>query len=91
MLLVGAIEACAVYEGARAVIGFRTARSQHDLDGANLRALSAIAFASLGAGEALRYVGIALFAVLAVAFGLYAVRARRNSAVSASTVPSMIA
>lgn len=92
MLLVGAIEACAVYQGARAVIAFRGARSQQDLDGANLRALSAIAFAALGSGEALRYVGIALFVVLgAIALGIAARRARNISPDSNSTVPSMMA
>jgi hypothetical protein len=90
MLLVGAIEACAAYQGIRAGLAFRAARTPRDLDGANLRALSAIAFASLGAGEALRYVGIALFAVLVLAFVRYA-RKRSTAAVTASTVPSMIA
>ena len=68
MLLVGAIEACAVYQAVRAVVSFRGARTRDDLDAANLRALSAIAFGALGAGEALRYVGIALFVVLAAAY-----------------------
>ncbi|HEV3087027.1 MAG TPA: hypothetical protein VGX96_07340 [Candidatus Elarobacter sp.] len=69
MLLVGAIEACALYQGVRAVVSFRTARAQAGVDGANLRALSAIAFAALGAGAAFRYIGIALFVVLAAAYG----------------------
>jgi hypothetical protein len=75
MLLVGAIEACALYQGARAAFSFRGARTREELDGANLRALSAIAFAALGAGEGLRYVGIALFGVLALAYA--AIRLRR--------------
>jgi hypothetical protein len=75
MLLVGAIEACALYQGVRAAFSFRTARTREQLDGANLRALSAIAFGALGAGEGLRYVGIALFAVLALAYA--GIRLRR--------------
>ncbi|MBV8299196.1 MAG: hypothetical protein JO083_06620 [Candidatus Eremiobacteraeota bacterium] len=74
MLLVGAIEACALYQAARAVISFRSARTRDDLDGANLRALSALAFAALGAGEGLRYVGIALFALLGLAYAVTRLR-----------------
>jgi len=73
-LLTGAVAACALYQGARAVFAFRGARTKQDLDGANLRALSAIAFAALGAGEGLRYVGIALFAVLALAYAVTRLR-----------------
>ena len=90
MLLVGAIEACAAYQAVRAVVSFRTAQRRADVDAANLRALSALAFGALGAGDGLRYVGIALFAVLALAFARYEVR-RRIGAESSSTVPSMIA
>jgi hypothetical protein len=68
MLLVGAIEACAVYQAARAFFSFRGASDAAGVDAANLRALSAIAFAALGAGEGLRYVGIALFVLLAGVF-----------------------
>ena len=100
MLLVGAIEACALYQGVRAVLAFRGARSRDDVDAANLRALSAIAFAALGSGLALRYVGVALFAVLLVSYGARrwsrgaaATRAggRRDasSATSSSTEPSI--
>jgi hypothetical protein len=76
MLLVGAIEACAAYQGVRAVLAFRRARSREDLEGANLRALSAIACAALGAGEGLRYVGVVLLGVLAVAYVAYVAHKR---------------
>jgi len=88
MLLVGALAACAVYQGARAVLAFRTSSTPEDVDGANLRALSAIAFAALGSGLALRYVGLVLFAVLGAAY--VRMRMRASSAARISTEPSMI-
>jgi hypothetical protein len=97
-LLTGAIAACALYQGARAVLAFRAAQTRDDVEAANLRALSAIAFASLGSGEALRYVGIVLFAVLLLAYAIGRVRAaprlRASSASSATmsiTEPSITA
>jgi hypothetical protein len=92
-LLTGAIAACALYPGARAVIAFRAARTRDDVDAANLRALSALAFAALGSGLALRYVGIALFAVLLGAYASALLRRRKplNSATMSSTEPSITA
>jgi len=87
-LLTGAIAACALYQGARAAFAFRSAQTREDVDGANLRALSAIAFAALGSGEMLRYVGLVLFAVLAAAYVLTR-RTRASSATRMSTEPSM--
>jgi hypothetical protein len=94
VLLVGAIEACALYQGARAFFAFRAARTPADVDGANLRALSALAFAALGSGEGLRYVGLGLFTVLGASFALMRIRRVRtyvSSETSSSTEPSMIA
>jgi hypothetical protein len=70
-LLTGTLGAFACYEGVRSALAFRSARSARDVDQANLRALAAVAFASLGSGEALRYVGIVLFAVLAFAYARF--------------------
>jgi hypothetical protein len=64
-LLTGTLGAFACYQGVRSVLAFRAARAPRDVDEANLRALAAVAFASLGSGEMLRYVGIVLFVVLA--------------------------
>jgi hypothetical protein len=98
MLLVVAIELCAAYQTVRAVFAFRSARSSADVDGANLRALSAIAFAALGSGAALRYVGLALFAVLLFVYASARVsrgaatrdrRSDESSATSSSTEPSI--
>ena len=99
-LLTGAVAACALYQGARAAVAFRGARTQDDIDVANLRALSAIAFATLDSGEVTRYVGVALFAVWLVAYArrrLIAGSARRrltasvSSATISSTEPSITA
>jgi len=38
-LLTGAVAACALYQGARAVFAFRGARTKDDVEVANLRAL----------------------------------------------------
>jgi len=81
MLLVGAIEACALYQGVRAVIAFRTAHSDRDVEWANLRALSAIACVPLGLGGAFRFIGLTLLLVAIVAYFL-AVRATRQHPVS---------
>ena len=70
-LLTGALGAFACYEGIRSALAFRAARTPRDVDEANLRALAAIAFASLGSGETLRYVGIVLFVVLAIAYARF--------------------
>ena len=93
MLLVGAIEACALYQGARALFSFRSARTREDLEGANLRALSAIAFATLDSGEVTRYVGVGLFAVWLVAYARRRLtagieRQRRAASISSATVSS---
>lgn len=50
-----------------------------DVDEANLRALAAVAFASLGSGAALRYAGIVLFVVLAVAWARFVLAGRRTA------------
>jgi hypothetical protein len=83
-LLTGTLGAFACYQGVRSVLAFRTARTPRDVDEANLRALAAIAFASLGSGAALRYLGILLFVVLAFAFARFgwAGRGRGDRAVS---------
>ena len=65
-LLTAAVAACALYQGARAVFAFRGARTSDDVEVANLRALSAIAFATLESGEVTRYIGVGLFAVQVV-------------------------
>jgi uncharacterized membrane protein len=70
-LLTGTLGAFACYEGVRSVIAFRTARVPRDVDEANLRALAAVAFASLGSGDTLRYAGIVLFVVLAAAWARF--------------------
>jgi hypothetical protein len=93
-LLTGAVAAFALYQGARAAVAFRGARTRDDVDVANLRALSAIAFATLDSGEVTRYVGVALFAVWLVAYVrrrvLVSGIARRRStlAVSSATISS---
>jgi hypothetical protein len=84
MLLVGAIEACALYQGVRAVIAFRTARSHRDVGRANLRALSAIACVALGLGGAFRYIGLTLLLTAIVAYALTA-RAERQRPVALET------
>lgn len=92
-LLTGAVAACALYQGARAVIAFRNARTRDDTEVANLRALSAIAFATLDSGEVTRYVGVALFAVWLVAYARRRLTAgialqRRSDSVSSATISS---
>jgi hypothetical protein len=77
-LLTGTLGAFACYEGVRSVFAFRAARTARDVDGANLRALAAVAFASLGSGAGLRYVGIVLFGLLAVAYVRFAMRWTRG-------------
>ena len=83
-LLTGTLGAFACYEGVRSALAFRAARTPRDVDEANLRALAAVAFASLGSGEALRYVGIVLFVVLAFAFARFALPRRDKADQSAS-------
>jgi hypothetical protein len=73
-LLTGTLGAFACYEGVRSVLAFRAARTPRDVDEANLRALTAIAFASLGSGDALRYLGIVLFVVVGFAWARFALR-----------------
>ena len=92
-LLTGAVAACALYQGARAVFAFRAARTKDDVDVANLRALSAVAFATLDSGEVTRYVGVALFAVWAVAYArrrllIGSDPQRRADSVSSATISS---
>jgi hypothetical protein len=70
-LLTGTLGAFACYEGVRSILAFRAARTPRDVDEANLRALAAVAFASLGSGAALRYIGIVLFVVLAAAWARF--------------------
>jgi len=91
--LTAAVAACALYQGARAVFAFRGARTKDDVDVANLRALSAIAFATLDSGEVTRYVGVALFAVWLVAYARRRLtagidRQRRSDSVSSATISS---
>lgn len=85
-LLTGTLGAFACYEGVRSALAFRAARTPHDVDEANLRALAAVAFASLGSGDALRYVGIVLFVVLALAWVRF-VFADRGKAVRSASAP----
>ena len=92
-LLTGAVAACALYQGARAVFAFRTARTKDDVDVANLRALSAVAFAALDGGDVIRYVGVALFAVWALAYArrrllIGSDPQRRADSVSSATISS---
>jgi hypothetical protein len=78
-LLTGTLGAFACYEGVRSILAFRAARVPRDVDEANLRALAAVAFASLGSGAALRYAGIVLFVVLAVAWVRFVLAGRRTA------------
>ena len=91
-MLVGTLMLCALYQGLRAVLAFRAARGADDVQGANFRALSSIAFVALGSGLALRYVGLALFAVLLAAYaGTRIARAaaqRERSSASIATISS---
>jgi hypothetical protein len=83
-LLTGTLGAFACYEGLRSVLAFRGARTPRNVDEANLRALAAVAFASLGSGEALRHVGIVLFVVLAFAWVRFLFTGRDKADRSAS-------
>ncbi len=84
-LLTGTLGAFACYEGVRAALTFRSARTARDVDEANLRALAAIAFASLGSGAAVRYVGMVLFVVLAIAWARFAFPRRSEGGPTGST------
>lgn len=81
-LLVGTLGAFACYEGVRSVLEFRVARTARDVDQANLRALAAVAFTSLGSGEALRYIGIVLFVVLVFAYARFVLSRPRPTCTS---------
>ena len=91
-LLTGTLGAFACYQGVRSALAFRAARTSRDVDEANLRALAAVAFASLGSGAALRYVGILLFAVLAFAYARFALlrRERTDSPDAAADDPTLV-